>query len=105
MANSDSWGTLPHRTDICDQGQWSRLDYQRDPRQHGPSAIREFVATLPKGARALYYRDEIGNISTSAVYVHVQRLPRSASVRSVDNYLHHQCNLCTKGAGKCSGPA
>eukprot|EP00887_Chlorella_sp_A99_P007187 scaffold2.g7187.t1 len=46
-------------------GEWSRLDYMTD-QNYGKNAIRELVAVMPPSARSLYYRDEIGNISTSA---------------------------------------
>ncbi|KAI1306964.1 proteasome regulatory particle base subunit [Mortierella claussenii] len=48
------------------KGQFSRLDFQRNP-----MAIREgnviiaLLTQIPKLARDIYYRDEIGNISTS----------------------------------------
>lgn len=32
-----------------------------------PTALRGFTATLPAGAKDIYYRDQIGNISTSAI--------------------------------------
>ncbi|KAF9130180.1 proteasome regulatory particle base subunit [Mortierella sp. 14UC] len=50
------------------KGQFSRIDYQRNP-----MGIREgngvlgFQTKIPKLARDIYYRDEIGNISTSAI--------------------------------------
>jgi len=49
------------------QGEWSRLEYQADPRQHGIASFRQLAAVLPRGARSLYFRDEIGNVSTSHV--------------------------------------
>ena len=48
------------------QGEWSRYEYQRGP-AYGEHAAREFKAVLLPGAHSLFYRDEIGNISTSAV--------------------------------------
>ncbi|KAF9101425.1 proteasome regulatory particle base subunit [Mortierella sp. GBA35] len=53
------------------KGQFSRIDYQRNP-----MGVREgngllgFQTKIPKLARDIYYRDEIGNISTSAVARH-----------------------------------
>ncbi|GAA0186019.1 glycosyltransferase [Lithospermum erythrorhizon] len=44
-------------------GEFSRLDFQA--RFKGVSAFRNLIATLPPRARSIYYRDEIGNISTS----------------------------------------
>lgn len=49
------------------QGVWSRLEYMQDPGRNGPASIRELVAHLPRSARWLYFRDDIGNVSTSAV--------------------------------------
>ncbi|XP_048740407.2 dolichyl-diphosphooligosaccharide--protein glycosyltransferase subunit 1-like [Ostrea edulis] len=44
-------------------GPFSRYDYQRS--QDGLSSIKTFKTVLPASARDVYYRDEIGNISTS----------------------------------------
>ena len=41
------------------------LDYQSGPRGGGVSALRVMLARLPARAHSVYYRDEIGNISTS----------------------------------------
>jgi oligosaccharyltransferase complex subunit alpha (ribophorin I) len=51
-------------------GGFSRIDYQM--MRQGPGAspsFRELVATLPAHASNIYYRDQIGNISTSSVKV------------------------------------
>ncbi|XP_070193172.1 dolichyl-diphosphooligosaccharide--protein glycosyltransferase subunit 1-like isoform X2 [Littorina saxatilis] len=45
------------------KGPFSRFDYQRS--QDGVSSIKSFKTSLPAAARDVYYRDEIGNISTS----------------------------------------
>lgn len=45
------------------KGPFSRFDYQRS--QDGVSSIKSFKTSLPASARDVYYRDEIGNISTS----------------------------------------
>ena len=39
----------------------------RDPQKYGQAAVRGFLANLPPNAHTIYYRDVIGNISTSAV--------------------------------------
>ena len=52
---------------MCLQGEWSRLRYQQNPMRNGAATIKEMTAVLPRDASALYFRDEIGNISTSAV--------------------------------------
>jgi oligosaccharyltransferase complex subunit alpha (ribophorin I) len=45
------------------KGPFSRYDYQRN--QDGVSSVKSFKTVLPAAARDVYYRDEIGNISTS----------------------------------------
>lgn len=47
------------------KGSFSRYDYQRN--QDGVSSIKSFKTSLPAAAKDVYYRDEIGNISTSAL--------------------------------------
>lgn len=47
------------------KGPFSRYDYQRN--QDGAASIKAFKTSLPASARDVYYRDEIGNISTSAL--------------------------------------
>lgn len=46
------------------RGTFSRLDYQRD-QTGGRSSIDSFETSLPASASDVYYRDDIGNISTS----------------------------------------
>ncbi|KAF9686587.1 hypothetical protein SADUNF_Sadunf02G0004700 [Salix dunnii] len=50
------------------KGEFSRLDFQARPHLRGASAFRNLVAKLPPRAHSIYYRDEIGNISTSNVW-------------------------------------
>ncbi|XP_027354410.1 dolichyl-diphosphooligosaccharide--protein glycosyltransferase subunit 1A [Abrus precatorius] len=50
------------------KGEFSRLDYQSRPYLRGASAFRRLVARLPPRAHSVYYRDEIGNISTSSLW-------------------------------------
>ncbi|KAB2093517.1 hypothetical protein ERO13_1Z049473v2 [Gossypium hirsutum] len=47
------------------KGEFSRLDFLARPNIRGASAFRYLVANLPPRAHSVYYRDEIGNISTS----------------------------------------
>lgn len=49
-------------------GEFSRLDYQARPHIRGASAFRNLVARLPPRAHSIYYRDQIGNISTSNLW-------------------------------------
>ncbi|XP_038715211.1 dolichyl-diphosphooligosaccharide--protein glycosyltransferase subunit 1A [Tripterygium wilfordii] len=50
------------------KGEFSRLDYQARLQIQGASAIKQLVAKLPPRAHSVYYRDEIGNISTSHLW-------------------------------------
>ncbi|KAK7310661.1 hypothetical protein RJT34_08297 [Clitoria ternatea] len=50
------------------KGEFSRLDYQTRPYLRGASAFSRLVARLPPRAHSVYYRDEIGNISTSSLW-------------------------------------
>jgi len=45
------------------KGSFSRFEYQRE--QSGVSSVKAFKTLLPLSASDVYYRDEIGNISTS----------------------------------------
>lgn len=49
------------------QGEWSRLDYMTKAMQGPGAVVAEVKAILPAGAHSIYYRDGIGNISTSHV--------------------------------------
>lgn len=49
------------------KGSFSRYEYQRD--QNGVSSVKSFKTVLPASAMDVYYRDEIGNISTSHMRV------------------------------------
>ena len=46
------------------KGPFSRYDYQRSPNS-GLSSVKSYTTVLPASATDVYYRDEIGNISTS----------------------------------------
>ncbi|KAC9923453.1 hypothetical protein E3N88_45071 [Mikania micrantha] len=49
-------------------GEFSRLDFQARPHVQGASAFRNLMAMLPPRAHSIYYRDAIGNISTSNIH-------------------------------------
>jgi len=49
------------------KGSFSRFDYQREPNS-GINSIKAFKTILPASARDVYYRDDIGNISTSNMW-------------------------------------
>lgn len=63
------------------KGSFSRLDYTRGRPQNAnsKSAFRTLTANLPNSARDIYYRDQIGNISSSHV-----RKSREGTVFEVD---------------------
>lgn len=70
-------GCLPlikYRLSDCLQGEWSRLELMRDPQSFGRSAVRAFIANLPVRAHSIYFKDAIGNISTSTVKHGVQSM-------------------------------
>lgn len=48
------------------KGSFSRYDYQRN--QDGINSVKAFKTLLPASAKDVYYRDEIGNISTSHLH-------------------------------------
>jgi oligosaccharyltransferase complex subunit alpha (ribophorin I) len=50
-------------------GEWSRAAHDADPRGAWPSTLVGLRAILPAGARWTYFKDEIGNVSTSNVRV------------------------------------
>jgi oligosaccharyltransferase complex subunit alpha (ribophorin I) len=69
------WGNVAITEEISMQhdgakleGSFSRFEYQRTQRGSA-SAIRSLINLLPLHASEIYYRDEIGNISTSDVRV------------------------------------
>jgi oligosaccharyltransferase complex subunit alpha (ribophorin I) len=47
------------------KGPFSRYDYQINPQANGQSALKFLKQYLPTDAEDVYYRDDIGNISTS----------------------------------------
>ncbi|ESR48655.1 Dolichyl-diphosphooligosaccharide--protein glycosyltransferase subunit 1A [Citrus sinensis] len=50
------------------KGEFSRLDYQARPTIRGASAFKYLIAKMPPRVHSVYYRDEIGNISTSNLW-------------------------------------
>ncbi|GBG79464.1 hypothetical protein CBR_g29610 [Chara braunii] len=66
------WGSVTVKEDYViynggakHKGTFSRLDYQLRPGASGAASFRRLFATLPPRAFDVYYRDEIGNISSS----------------------------------------
>jgi len=62
-ANVEEWYEMSHDGAKL-QGEFSRFDYRRQNK--GPF-VRSITHVLPLDAHNIYYRDEIGNISTSAI--------------------------------------
>ncbi|CAN6464014.1 unnamed protein product [Victoria cruziana] len=50
------------------KGGFSRIEYQARPDIRGASSFRHLTARLPPRAHSIYYRDQIGNISTSNLW-------------------------------------
>eukprot|EP00898_Chlorokybus_atmophyticus_P004862 jgi/Chlat1/5377/Chrsp35S05296 len=63
------------------KGQFSRLDFQRAPQAFAIASLNELHATLPAGAHSAYYRDAIGNISTSHLRVAADKVELQISPR------------------------
>ena len=63
----------PHLSLLCrhsgakHKGAWSRLDLQSNPGGYARAAITKLTGTIPAAAHATYFRDEIGNISSSNI--------------------------------------
>ena len=49
------------------KGTWSRLDLQKNQAGFSKFALHKLIGTLPAQAHNLYFRDEIGNISSSNI--------------------------------------
>jgi oligosaccharyltransferase complex subunit alpha (ribophorin I) len=56
------------------KGSFSRLDFQMDRRGNKQPVVKSFKTVLPSSSHDIYYRDQIGNISTSAVYPRADKL-------------------------------
>uniref|UniRef100_A0A2P2MZ82 Dolichyl-diphosphooligosaccharide--protein glycosyltransferase subunit 1 n=1 Tax=Rhizophora mucronata TaxID=61149 RepID=A0A2P2MZ82_RHIMU len=55
------------------KGIFSRVEYQSRPSFSGVSSIKRLLARLPPRVHSVYYRDEIGNISSSHLRTDVQK--------------------------------
>ncbi|CAN6185309.1 unnamed protein product [Urochloa humidicola] len=55
------------------KGVFSRLEYQSRPSISGASSFKNLLARLPPRVHSVYYRDEIGNISTSHLRIGSQK--------------------------------
>jgi len=63
------------------KGEFSRIDYGNRYRPSGLNALERMQATLPRFARALYFRDELGNVSTSRASKQVSQASLSIEPR------------------------
>ncbi|GKU91699.1 hypothetical protein SLEP1_g5532 [Rubroshorea leprosula] len=66
------WGSIQVReqyrlvhTGARHKGVFSRVEYQARPSHSGVSSFKHLLARLPPRVHSVYYRDEIGNISSS----------------------------------------
>ncbi|GLT88855.1 hypothetical protein SLE2022_068640 [Rubroshorea leprosula] len=66
------WGSIQVReqyrlvhTGARHKGVFSRVEYQAKPSHSGVSSFKHLLARLPPRVHSVYYRDEIGNISSS----------------------------------------
>ncbi len=80
------WGTLAieekiwiRHTGALLKGGFSRYDYQRH--QNGISSVKGWRMILPASARDVYYRDEIGNISTSHLRENIENVEMEVQPR------------------------
>ena len=56
-----------HHQGAALKGQFSRIDFKLNEWSHGKtSVVKSLVAVLPAGATDVYFKDAIGNVSTSA---------------------------------------
>ncbi|OAY67342.1 Dolichyl-diphosphooligosaccharide--protein glycosyltransferase subunit 1B [Ananas comosus] len=55
------------------KGVFSRVEYQSRPMVSGVSSLRYLLARLPPLVRSVYYRDEIGNMSSSHLRTNSQK--------------------------------
>ncbi|KHG24978.1 Dolichyl-diphosphooligosaccharide--protein glycosyltransferase subunit 1 [Gossypium arboreum] len=76
------------------KGEFSRLDFLARPNVRGASAFRYLVANLPPRAHSVYYRDEIGNISTSHLRGDSKKVP---DVWWLENCFYHWIWLAASG--------
>ena len=61
---------MSHTNTVEIQGSFSRYEFQRE--NSGVSSVKNFKTLLPAAAKDVYYRDDIGNISTSHLKVRQQ---------------------------------
>jgi len=65
---------IEHRGAVL-KGEFSRLDFQMDRRNANQQpVVKQFKTQIPFSARDIYYRDQIGNISTSIVHKRANRI-------------------------------
>ena len=99
IAVSD-WYTLVNRGAEV-KGEFSRFDYSNRYKNSAVNALKQLEAILPRSAWGLYYRDHVGNVSTSnakqhANYVHLSINPRYPIMGGWKDTFNIGYNLPTK---------
>lgn len=99
IAVSD-WYTLVNRGAEI-KGEFSRFDYSMKYRNSAVNALKELEAILPRSAWGLYYRDHVGNVSTSnarqhSSYVNLRISPRFPIMGGWKDTFNIGYNLPTK---------
>jgi oligosaccharyltransferase complex subunit alpha (ribophorin I) len=106
IAVSD-WYTLVNRGAEV-KGEFSRFDYSNRYRNSAVNALKQLEAILPRSAWGLYYRDHVGNVSTSnakqhSSYVHLSINPRFPIMGGWKDTFNIGYNLPTKYFLKSNG--
>ena len=99
IAVSD-WYTLVNRGAEI-KGEFSRFDYSSRGRNVAVNALKDLEAILPRSAWGLYYRDHVGNVSTSnakqhSSYVNLHISPRFPIMGGWKDTFNIGYNLPTK---------
>ena len=94
------WYTLVNRGAEV-KGEFSRIDLSNRYKPSAINALNKLEAILPRSAWGLYYRDEVGNVSTSHAkqhtsYVHLEISPRFPVMGGWKDTFNIGYNLPTK---------
>ena len=94
------WYTLVNRGAGV-KGEFSRFDYSNRYKNAAVNALKQLEAVLPRSAWGLYYRDHVGNVSTSNAkqhsnYVHLAISPRYPVMGGWQDTFNIGYNLPTK---------
>lgn len=96
----NEWYTLVNRGAEV-KGEFSRIDLTNRYKPSAVNALKKLEAILPRSAWGLYYRDEVGNVSTSHAkqhtsYVHLEINPRFPVMGGWKDTFNIGYNLPTK---------